>query len=110
MPGRTSAAKRQTNDTKRLEKSIADEILRYLNSLPCCHAEKIHRGTYDLRGTPDILGALNGRALALEVKRPGNDATPLQQYVMGKWAQAGAITGVVRSVDDVRALLNKEET
>jgi hypothetical protein len=41
----------------------------------------------------------------LEVKRPGGKATPLQVAELRKWGRAGAIVGIVESVDDVRALL-----
>lgn len=88
-----------------LEKSITAGILRYLNSLPGCYACKVHGGPY-MAGWPDIVGCYQGRALALEVKRPGNRATKLQLAVLRKWREAGAVAGVVTSVEDVKELVS----
>lgn len=78
--------------------------MRYLNSLPGCYAVKT-RGDYRQGGQPDILGSYQGRVLALEVKRPGGRATPLQLATLAKWRQAGAVAGVVRSVEEVKNLM-----
>lgn len=93
-------------ERKPLESSVVRTILRYLRSLPSCKAVKVP-GTYRA-GTPDILGCLNGRAFVLEVKRPGGRATALQEAELSAWKQAGALAGVVRSVEDVRKLLGGE--
>lgn len=87
-----------------LEKSIVASILRYLNSLPGCYACKVHGGAY-MAGWPDIIGCCRGRALALEVKRPGQKATPLQVAVLEKWRRAGAVAAVVTSRKEVEELL-----
>lgn len=87
-----------------LEKSITASILCYLNSISGCYAVKT-RGDYRQGGQPDVIGCYRGRALALEVKRPGGRATPLQQTVLEKWRQAGAIAEVVTSKKDVERLL-----
>lgn len=88
-----------------LEKSIVTAILKYLNSLPMCHAEKTHGGAFGAKGKADITGCLNGRRLELEVKRPGEKPTKLQSVVLAKWSAVGAISAVVTSVDDVKAVL-----
>jgi len=54
---------------------------------------------------PDIVGVLEGRFFGLEVKLPGNQATPLQLYQIDQIQQSGGIAGVVYSVDDVKELL-----
>ena len=87
-----------------LESSITKSILKYLNGLPGCYAVKT-RGDYRQAGQPDILGCYQGRTLALEVKRPGGKATPLQLATLAKWRQAGAVAGVVYSVEEVKKLL-----
>lgn len=56
-------------------------------------------------GTPDLVGAWRGRCVAFEVKYGKNKAEPIQEYRLEQWNKAGAITGVVRSVDDVVAIL-----
>lgn len=81
--------------------------MKYLNDLPQCYAIKFS-GDARRSGQPDILGSYHGKTLALEVKRPepyGSPLTALQAKTLVKWRDAGAIADVVRSVDDVRRLL-----
>lgn len=90
-----------------LEKSIVRDIIKYLNSLPECRARKVP-GNERISGEPDIDAVLNGKSLKLEVKRPepyGSPVTALQAATLAKWAAVGAITGVVRSVQDVKELI-----
>lgn len=87
-----------------LEKSIVDSILRYLNALPQCRAIKVS-GDAKRSGEPDIDCVYRGQAYKMEVKRPGGKLTRLQAAVLAKWEAAGAITGVVTSVDEVKELL-----
>jgi hypothetical protein len=88
-----------------LEKEIKQDILEYLNSLPQCYARGKHSSPFS-KGWPDVQGCLNGRTLAFEVKQPGNTATKLQEAELAKWFKAGAITGVVTSVDDVKRIID----
>lgn len=60
---------------------------------------KIHGSAMQERGLPDILGTLRGRTVALEVKVPGEELTPLQAFQLRQLAAAGAITAVVVSVE-----------
>ena len=80
-------------------------ILKYINSLPRCHAEKTHGGAYQA-GRPDITACIAGRRVELEVKRPGRHATPLQQRNLDHWTRAGAVAGVVHSRDEVEELFS----
>ena len=90
-----------------LEKTIVNNILRYLNSLRVCRAIKIH-GSGQRSGEADVLCCFKGKTIMLEVKRPGGAPTALQLEVLELWNRAGAITGVVTSVDEVKELLQKE--
>jgi hypothetical protein len=56
-------------------------------------------------GDPDITGLWRGVHFELELKQPGANPTPLQQLRLAEWAAAGAVTAVVRSVDDLRQVL-----
>jgi len=60
-----------------------------------------------LRGCPDLIGCWRGHALALEVKRPGQQPTALQAATLAAWARAGAIAAVVHSAAEVREILNR---
>ena len=89
------------------EKSIVNSILKYLNSLPQCRAEKTWGGGYGNAGKPDITGCLSGRRFELEVKVPGGKPTPLQKITLEQWKEAGAIVAVVHSVDEVKEILKE---
>ena len=88
------------------ESAIVKAILAYLNSLPECLARKRWGGGMGVAGEPDIDACLRGRSLQLEVKRPGQKATPLQVKRLEQWRHAGAPVGVVASVEEVKALLD----
>jgi hypothetical protein len=90
------------------ERAIVKAILAYLNSLPGCLARKRWGGGMGVAGDPDIDACLRGRSVQLEVKRPGEKPTPLQVKRLEEWRQAGAIVGVVVSVDDAKSLLARE--
>ncbi len=68
---------------------------------------KLHGSPYQPAGL-DLFGcapALDGRMFVLEVKRPGEDATPRQTVLLDQWRRCGAIVGVVRSADEAEALV-----
>ena len=96
-----------------LEKEVKQSILDYLNSLPKCYARGKHSSPFS-KGWPDIQGCLRGRTLAFEVKqpksardpRPKKEATVLHEMEQLKWCRAGAVVGVVTSVDAVKAILS----
>lgn len=88
------------------EKTIVEAIVKMIRALPGAHARKTHGGMYS-SGEPDVDAVVRGRAVKLEVKAPGGKATPLQMATLAKWASAGALTGVVESVDDARAALGE---
>lgn len=84
-------------------------ILRYLRALPETWAQKMHGSVFMDAGTPDIIGVHKGLAFAFEAKRPGGKATKAQTVMLARWRAAGAITGVVHSVDEVKELLEGKE-
>lgn len=112
---------------KGLEAAIVEEILTYLNSLPETYAIKMHGSVFTVTGTPDILGSHRGRMLAIEVKRAhpvrngqpavrlkgmallywNEGAAEIQAVQLARWRAAGALCGVVVSVDEVRARLGR---
>ena len=83
-----------------LEKQVVKQIMAYLNGLDRCMAFKTHGGQFS-GGQPDIIGCIDGRFLAFEVKRPGGKATELQLAILEKWRSADAVAAVVYSVEDV---------
>ena len=110
----------------RLEAAIAKDIVRYLNSLDGCRARRhTASGPYNQAGEPDIDACLNGRAIKIEVKRQrprrahldprvaeefmSCGATALQAQTLVEWGKSGAVVGVAYEVDDVKALLQREQ-
>lgn len=81
-------------------------ILKYLNSLPKSKAINIHGSIFSERGTPDIIGCINGRMVAFECKRDATeDLREIQKWRLCQWLEAGAVVGGVGSVDDVKLII-----
>lgn len=82
---------------------------------------KVHGGSYQTAGTPDLLVCVQGRLVAIEVKapKPGESreatygrVTPLQRAVLASLLRAGAVAGVALSVEDAlsfTALASEQE-
>lgn len=88
------------------EAALSKRIVDALNRIPGCHAEKVWTGGgFSRVGTPDITGAIRGRRFELETKVPGEKARKVQEVRLWTWARAGAVTGVVTSVDDALAIV-----
>lgn len=90
------------------EAAIAKAIVRYLRDLPDGYARRVWTGGPQAQGgEPDVDAVVDGRAVKLEVKRPETrgKVTPLQAVALDRWSRAGAVVGVVCSVNEVRALL-----
>ncbi len=90
------------------ETAITEAIMRWLRRQGA-HVIKTYGGPYR-RGLPDLIGVYRGRALALEVKRPGGTPTPLQEHELGRWAAAGALAAVVTSIEDVKRLIGEVDS
>ena len=89
------------------EKDIVRQILRYLKTVPGCFAWKEHGGMYGTAGIPDIICCCHGRFCGFEVKTEDGKPTGLQSAAIRKIRDAGGTAAIVRSVDDVRKLLEE---
>jgi hypothetical protein len=89
------------------ESTIVAAIVKWLGTLPATRVVKTH-GDVHRRGEPDLYILCEGTFIALEVKRPGepHPVTPLQAATLAKWRAAGAVTGVVRSLDEAQAIVS----
>lgn len=87
-----------------LEKVIVARVLDEARRLGF-FAIKIHGGPFMLKGLPDVLAIRGGRAVWIEVKRPGERPTAVQWAVMGRLEAAGCAVGVATSVGEARAIL-----
>ena len=90
-----------------LEKDIVAAIMRLLKRIPRCFAWKEHGGMYGSAGIPDVICCLDGRFFAFEVKTAIGRVTLLQVATIQKILAAGGMAAVVRSVDEVRAILRQ---
>ena len=82
------------------ESALVAEILRALRALPGVIVRKRHGSAWGVAGDPDLYGSISGRHFEIEVKRPGEQPTALQQARLKQWAATGALVGVARSVED----------
>lgn len=91
------------------EAAIRNGIVKYLNSFPTSRFMIRRPGSE--AGEADIFGSFEGRHCEFECKRvknPSRTHKKLQDHKRELWRKAGAIVGVVRSVEDVKAILLKE--
>lgn len=67
---------------------------------------KNHGTSFATAGDPDLYGCLNGRAFAIEMKRPGEKPTKLQEQRLREWATAGAYVGIAHSAEEMLGILD----
>ena len=91
------------------ESSLTTRILKYLNSLPGCKAEKRHGSQYSEAGAPDINACYRGRSVQIEVKRPGEKPTRIQLKRLREWQEAGAVVGWVTDLEGVKKIIEELE-
>ena len=87
--------------------STVEPILKYLNSLPNSKAINIHGSVFSERGTPDVIGSVNGQFIAFECKRDiKEDLEKIQKWRLSEWIAAGAVVGGVSEVWHVEMILS----
>lgn len=67
---------------------------------------KIAGGPYQRPGIADLLVCMNGKFIAIEVKKPGGKLSPLQEQFLQDVRAAGGSAFVAHSVEDVVKELN----
>jgi hypothetical protein len=92
-----------------LEKTEVQKVLRFLNKIPECHAEKRWGNPYEGGGKPDITGCYKGRRFEFEAKRVGESPRKNQHWRLEEWEKAGAIVGIVYTLGDVIRLLELDD-
>lgn len=90
---------------KTIVKAIIAEIKRQGG-----YAIKTHGNAYSVRGTPDVLACLNGKMIAIECKNEKGVLSKLQEIELKKWNDAGALTGVARSLEDAKKIMGEGGT
>lgn len=77
------------------EAEVVRRQIERLNSLPGVYCLRTHGGTFQQKGTPDILGCAHGRFFAIEAKKTAREKpTAAQEYTLKKFRMAGGTTFV----------------
>lgn len=82
------------------ETALKDEILKAIRDAGGW-ATKTHGEAMQERGLPDIIACIGGRFLGLEVKRPGENADPLQEYQLEQIRRAHGCGAVVDNLETI---------
>lgn len=87
------------------EKTIENKIKKYLrdNGAYCV---KYHGNQFSQVGVADLLVCYKGRFLAIEIKNETGKTSPLQDVNIEQVRNAGGISFVARSVEDVRKVID----
>lgn len=91
------------------ETQLVEAIKKYLKRVSELFFWKEHGGQYGTAGIPDVIVCYRGRFIALEVKTPRGKPTVLQEVTIRQILKAGGIATVVRSVGEVRAIIEALE-
>ena len=87
------------------EADIVKAIMKYLKTVPRCFFFKEHGGMYGTAGIPDIIACIDGHFFGFEVKKDVGRPTKLQEAVIQKILAAGGTALVVRSAEEVKAVV-----
>lgn len=87
------------------EKTITNQILKYLKSLPGCFAFKEHGGLYGTSGIPDIIVCYKGKFVAFEVKTEKGKLSKLQEITIEKIRKANGRAFKVTNLEEVEEIL-----
>jgi len=101
------------------ESSIVASILKRLNTISGVRAVKRHGSPFSRKGEPDIdcvvrtkvricgaaVSVCFGVSVKLEVKRPGEKPTAIQELEMQKWRDVGCVVAVVSSAIEAEKIV-----
>lgn len=77
------------------EAEVVRRMMKVLNALPGVYCLRTHGGSFQQKGTPDIIGSAHGHFFAIEAKRSATEEpTEAQWYNLEKFEEAGGATFV----------------
>lgn len=95
------------NKTDVKEKAVENKIKKWLKDKGYWFF-KVHGSIFQPSGIPDILACINGRFVAIEVKRSkGGIVSPLQKAQIAKIKENGGIAGVASSMEEFLEILKE---
>ena len=72
------------------EAEVVRRMLATLNSIPGVYCLRTHGGSFQQKGTPDIIGCARGQFFTIEAKRSAKEQpSPAQLYTLAKFSSAG---------------------
>ena len=93
------------------EAKVLRDVLKILNQMKAAGSPvwwvKVAGGPRQRRGLPDLHITLNGCSIWVELKAPGEEATPLQASMIRKINEAGGKAMVVHSVEEFRLAIQR---
>lgn len=77
------------------EAEVVRRMIKRLNAIPGVYCLRTHGGTFQQKGTPDIMGCAHGYFFTIEAKKNAREKpTDAQRYNLKKFHQAGGATFV----------------
>lgn len=97
----------QLQDAIRLALGRDPGVLAFRNNIGHAVMRHGHRVTFGVGGPggADLIGILDGRPLAIEVKTPAGRQSPEQRQFQQLWESRGGIYLMPRSVDDALRMI-----
>lgn len=90
-----------------LEKKVENKIKKWLKDRDYWYF-KVHGSIYQPSGIPDILACVNGKFVAIEVKRSDRGVvSPLQKAQIQKIKENGGIAGVACSMEEFLEIIKE---
>lgn len=98
----------KNKDIKELkEKAVENKIKKWLKDKGYWFF-KVHGSIFQSSGIPDILACIDGKFVAIEVKRTkGGVVLPLQKAQIAKIKENGGIAGVATSMEEFLEILKE---
>lgn len=98
----------KNKDIKELkEKAVENKIKKWLKDKGYWFF-KVHGSIFQPSGIPDILACIDGKFVAIEVKRTkGGVVLPLQKAQIAKIKENGGIAGVATSMEEFLEILKE---
>lgn len=87
------------------ERTYTTRLVEELRKLPTSRWIKVGPGPYQEAGLPDLIGCVQGRFIAIEVKVKGNRPTEKQAAVLASLNAAGSLTLIVFAGADPRKVI-----
>lgn len=77
------------------ESDIVRRMMATLNAIDGVYCVRTHGGSFQQKGTPDVMGCAHGYFFSIEAKRSAKDKTsPAQVYNLKQFRRAGGKTFV----------------